>query len=51
MVIVIVKRDRDHEGCRDCDDDDDDLTHCHNVIKFFGFFKFFCVVLIFFYSV
>ena len=24
MVIVIVKRDRDHEGCRDCYDDDDD---------------------------
>ena len=51
MVIVIVNRDRDHEGCRDCDDDDDDLTHCHNVIKFFVFLKFFCVVLIFFYSV
>lgn len=22
MVIVIVERDRDCEGCRDCDDDD-----------------------------
>ena len=46
MVIVIVERDRDREGCRDCDDDD--WTHCHNFIKFFGFLKFFCIVLIFF---
>ena len=46
MVIVIVERDRDREGCRDCDDDD--WTHCHNFIKFFGFLKFFRIVLIFF---
>ena len=53
MVIVIVERDRDRdrEGYRDSDDDDD-LTHCHNVINFFGikncsalyyFFGLFCL--------
>ena len=43
MVIVIVKRDDD--------DDDDGWTHCHNVIKFFGFFKFFCIVLFFLFCI